>query len=88
MKNLELCHDWELQKAQLKQYFEGLTDGDLTFEKGKKQVMLDRIQRKLGKSREELHTILVAVEMSIQFSSVQGYRIMNKTTNNKSSNQQ
>ena len=45
-------------KGKLKQKFATLTDDDLLFAEGKKEEMLGKLQIKLGKSKEELHTIL------------------------------
>jgi len=42
----------------LKQKFAALTDNDLMFATGKKEEMFGRLQKKLGKSKEELHKIL------------------------------
>jgi len=42
----------------LKQKFASLTDNDLLFEEGKKDEMMGKLQIKLGKTKEELHTLL------------------------------
>jgi uncharacterized protein YjbJ (UPF0337 family) len=58
MNTTELKGNWNEQKGKLKQKFATLTDNDLMFEDGKKEEMLGRLQIKLGKSKEELHTII------------------------------
>jgi hypothetical protein len=56
--NTELYNAWLEQKENLKQRFAALTDGDLKFEPGKKEEMLERLQMKLGISVEEIHKII------------------------------
>jgi len=58
MNNLEIKGIWNEQKAKLKQKFAELTDDDLMFAEGKKEEMMGRLQIKLGKSKEELHSII------------------------------
>jgi uncharacterized protein YjbJ (UPF0337 family) len=41
-------------KGKLKQKYGQLTDDDLSFAEGKEDELLGRLQRRLGKSREEL----------------------------------
>jgi hypothetical protein len=52
---------WTLQKAKLKLRFTHLDDEDFQYDYGKKDVMLDLLQKKLGKSREELNHILLVL---------------------------
>lgn len=47
-----------LQMAKLKLRYSHLTDDDVSFDYGKKEVMMTALQAKLGKTREELNTIL------------------------------
>lgn len=58
MNTNELKGNWNEQKGKLKQQFAILTDNDLMFSKGKKEEMLGKLQIKLGKSKEELQTII------------------------------
>lgn len=58
MNTTELKGNWEEQKGKLKQKFAALTDDDLLFAEGKKDEMLGRLQIKLGKTKDELHTII------------------------------
>jgi len=53
--------NWNEQKGKLKQKFAVLTDNDLLFEEGKKEEMLGKLQVKLGKTKEELNTIIAAL---------------------------
>lgn len=53
--------NWSEQKTKLKAKFTTLTDADLQYENGKKDEMMDKIQIKLGKTKEELATIIAAL---------------------------
>ena len=46
--------NWNEIKGKLKQKYGDLTDDDLTFAKGKEEELYGRLQKKLGKSKEEL----------------------------------
>jgi uncharacterized protein YjbJ (UPF0337 family) len=61
MNTTEVKGNWNVQKAKLKQKFATLTDNDLMFVEGRKEEMLAKLQIKLGKSREELHKIIMAL---------------------------
>jgi uncharacterized protein YjbJ (UPF0337 family) len=58
MNKTELKGNWNVQKGLLKQKFATLTENDLMFAEGKKEEMMGRIQKKLGKTKEELEDIL------------------------------
>jgi len=58
MNTTELKGNWNEQKGKLKQKFAQLTDNDLMYEKGKKDEMLGKLQKKLGKSKEEFDEIM------------------------------
>ncbi len=58
MNTTQVAGNWNEQKGKLKQRFAELTDNDLLFMEGKKEEMLGRLQKKLGKSKEELHKII------------------------------
>jgi len=55
---IELKGNWNEQKGKLKQRFAILTDNDLMFADGKKDEMLGKIQIKLGKTKEELRSLI------------------------------
>jgi uncharacterized protein YjbJ (UPF0337 family) len=61
MNTSELKGNWNEQKGKLKQKFANLTDNDLMFEKGKREEMFGKLQIKLGKTKEELHSIINAL---------------------------
>jgi uncharacterized protein YjbJ (UPF0337 family) len=49
---------WKEIKTKLKQRYPSLTDNDLTFSNGKEEALLARLQKRLGKSSEELREII------------------------------
>jgi uncharacterized protein YjbJ (UPF0337 family) len=57
----ELKGNWNEQKGKLKQKFAVLTDNDLMFAEGKKDEMFGKLQKKLGKTKEELRNIIDAL---------------------------
>jgi len=61
MKSNEVKSNWNDQKDKLKKKFQVLTDNDLAFEEGKKNEMLEKVQLKIGKSKEELEAIMAAL---------------------------
>jgi len=61
MNATEVKGNWNEQKGKLKQKFAILTDNDLMFVEGKKDEMFGNIQKKLGKTKEELKAIIAAL---------------------------
>ena len=55
---LKLKGTWNEAKGKLKQSFANLTDDDLLYEEGKEDELLGRLQKRTGKSQEELRKIL------------------------------
>ena len=45
---------WNEIKGKLKQKYGQLTDDDLTFAEGKEDELLGRLQKRLGKSKEDV----------------------------------
>jgi uncharacterized protein YjbJ (UPF0337 family) len=58
MNSSVVIENWNERKVKLKQKFEFLTDSDLLFEEGKKELMLNKLQVSLGKTREEIEMII------------------------------
>lgn len=52
---------WAMQKAKLKLQYSHLHEDDFQFDYGKKDVMLEQLQAKLGLTREELNAVLLAI---------------------------
>jgi uncharacterized protein YjbJ (UPF0337 family) len=62
MNKTEMKGNWNVQKGILKQKFATLTENDLMFEEGKKEEMMGRLQKKLGKTKEEMKDILSGLQ--------------------------
>lgn len=54
MTNLNLKGNWNEIKGKLKQKYGQLTDDDLTFAEGKEDELLGRLQKRLGKNKEDV----------------------------------
>lgn len=54
MDRLELKGRWNELKGKMKQANASLTDDDLQYEEGKDDEMYGRLQKKLGKTKDEL----------------------------------
>jgi uncharacterized protein YjbJ (UPF0337 family) len=54
MTKLQFKGGWNEVKGKLKQKYGQLTDDDLTFAEGKDDELLGRLQKKLGKTKEDL----------------------------------
>ena len=54
MNTLEIKGDWNILKGKLKQKYANLTDNDLTYVKGKEDELLGRLQKRTGRTREQL----------------------------------
>ena len=51
---------WRIQKAKLLLQFSHLSENDFHYDYGMKDVMMCKLEAKLGKSRDELNTLLVS----------------------------
>ena len=51
---LKMKGSWNEVKGKIKQEYGDLTDDDLTYEDGKDDELLGRLQNKVGKTKEEL----------------------------------
>lgn len=58
MNKLSIKGNWNETKGKLKQQFSKLTDDDLMFVEGKEEELIGRIQKRLGKSKDEVREIL------------------------------
>jgi len=61
MDNKEIGY-WNEKKEKLKQKFTTITDEDLFFPEGKEKEMLEMLGNKLGKTKEEVIEIIVALK--------------------------
>jgi uncharacterized protein YjbJ (UPF0337 family) len=58
MNKLQMKGSWNEIKGKLKQSYGNLTDDDLVFAEGKDDELLGRLQKKLGKSKDEVKQII------------------------------
>ena len=58
MNKLQFRGSWNEIKGKLKQKYAQLTDDDLTYTEGKDDELIGKLQKKLGKSAEEVRQIL------------------------------
>jgi uncharacterized protein YjbJ (UPF0337 family) len=61
MNKTEIKGNWNEQKGKLLQKFAILTDNDLMYEEGKRDEMYGKLQKKLGKSKDELLKIIASL---------------------------
>ena len=54
MTKLEFKGAWNEVKGKLKQKYAQLTDDDVTFEEGKEDELLGRLQRRTGETKESI----------------------------------
>lgn len=60
MANLtEMKGRWNETKGKLKMKFAQLTDDDLLLADGKEDELVGRLQQKLGKTKEEIHKLII-----------------------------
>jgi uncharacterized protein YjbJ (UPF0337 family) len=56
MDKLTFKGTWNEVKGKMKQKYGELTDDDLTFAEGKEDELLGRLQKKLGKTKDEIRS--------------------------------
>ena len=61
MTILEIKGSWNEIKGKLKQKYAELTDDDLTFAEGKDDELVGRLQKKLGRTKEEIRAEIGAL---------------------------
>jgi len=54
MNKLSIKGNWNEVKGKLKQKYANLTDDDLLFTEGKEEELYGRLQKRLGKTKDEL----------------------------------
>jgi len=59
---LKIKGNWNELKGKLKQKYAKLTDDDLLFINGKEDELLGRLEKKLGKSKEEIQDEIEKLE--------------------------
>jgi uncharacterized protein YjbJ (UPF0337 family) len=58
MTKLSYKGEWNVVKGKLKQKYGQLTDDDLIYLEGKDEELLGRLQKKLGKAKDELRKLI------------------------------
>ena len=58
MDKLQFKGSWNEIKGKLKQQYGNLTDDDLVFAEGKEDELLGRLQKRLGKSKDEVRQMI------------------------------
>ena len=53
---LQMKGSWDEVKGKLKQKYGELTDDDLTFAEGKEDELLGRLQKRLGRPKDEVRS--------------------------------
>lgn len=54
MDKLEIKGNWNEKKGKLKQKYADLTDDDLAYTEGQEEELVGKIQKKTGKTRDEV----------------------------------
>ena len=54
MNKLKMRGIWNEVKGRLKQKYGDLTDDDLTYAEGKEEELYGRLQKRLGKTKEDI----------------------------------
>lgn len=50
--------NWNIKKDQLKEKFDELTEADLYYNKGEEEELVERIQKRTGKNKDEVIRLL------------------------------
>ena len=50
----KIAGNWNIIKGKIKQQYGDMTDNDLTYEEGKEDELLGRIQKASGKTKDEV----------------------------------
>ena len=64
MNSLQIKGSWKEIQGKLKQKYAQLTDNDLMFTEGKEDEMFGRIQKKIGKSKEDIKREIESLEFN------------------------
>ncbi len=64
MNTLQLKGTWKEVQGKLKQKYAQLTDNDLMFIEGREDEMLGKIEKRIGKSKEEIKREIESLELN------------------------
>jgi uncharacterized protein YjbJ (UPF0337 family) len=71
MNKLQLQGSWNEIKGKLKKKFGALTDDDLAYTRGQEDELVGKIQKRLGKTRDEVRKILQQLQLETANSSAE-----------------
>jgi uncharacterized protein YjbJ (UPF0337 family) len=63
MNKLEMKGNWNIAKGKLKKKWANLTDDDLQYVEGSQQELIGRIQKRTGRTREEVERAIDEASM-------------------------
>lgn len=58
---LSLSSDWEDVKSKIKEADISITDEDLAYEKGKEDALLERLAKKMKRTKEEVRIFIESI---------------------------
>jgi len=58
MNTLSMKGNWKEVTGKLKQQYANLTDDDLLYKEGKEEELLGRLEKKVGKTKEDLRKLI------------------------------
>ena len=58
MNDYKIKGNWNEKKGKLKQEYGQLTDDDLAYSEGKEDELVGRLEKKLGKSKDEVRRMI------------------------------
>jgi uncharacterized protein YjbJ (UPF0337 family) len=61
MNKLKIKCNWNEAAGKLKQQYANLTDDDVLFVEGKEEELLGRLQKKIGKTKDEIRHLLAKI---------------------------
>jgi len=61
MNKLQIKGSWNAMKGKLKQKYATLTNDDLTYVEGKEEELYGRLQKSLGKTKEQIQAELASL---------------------------
>jgi len=62
VNTLNVKGNWNEVAGKLKQTYAQLTDDDLLLAEGKQEELVGRLQKKLGKSKDEIHALIEKIK--------------------------
>jgi len=62
MNTLSIKGNWNEVAGKLKQKYAGLTEDDLLFVEGKEEELLGKLQKRLGKTKEETRNLIERIQ--------------------------